>query len=128
MKIGRKEAILAFIAAVIPFVGRRANAQVQRLPTGSLTGVKTLAPQVSPEVADLQKRVAALEAQLVNMVGFTRDAYGNLSIQGTRDVKIDAGANFTVKAVSNVSVRASGTADLWGSATTTIRGSTISLN
>ncbi len=120
MRIGRKEAILALVATMIPFVGRRANAQVQRLPPGGLTGPKTLAPQVSTEVADLQRRVAALEAQLANQVGFTKDAAGNLQLRGNGSVRIDAGTSFTCWAGSQMDLRASSSVSL--------RGATIALN
>jgi hypothetical protein len=120
MKIGRKEAILAFIAAVIPFVGRRANAQVQRLPPGTLTAPRTVAPQVSPEVADLQRRVAALEAQLAAQVAFTKDPNGDLRLRGTANIRIDAGMSFTCLAGNQMDLRASGSAS--------VRGSTVALN
>lgn len=122
MRIGRKEAILALVATMIPWVGRRARAQVP-IKEGAPTRLVQ-----SPEIADLQKRVAALEARLASEVGFSRDAYGNLRLTGNRDVTIEAGSNLTVRASGNMSVKGGGSADFWGSGTTTIRGSTIALN
>jgi hypothetical protein len=127
MRIGRKEAILALVATMIPWVGRRANAQITRVPLKEPISVRSLAPQ-APDVADLQRRIAALEAQLASQVAFTKDSLGNLSLRGNRDINIDAGAGFGVRAGSNLSLRAGGTADVWGSAATTIKGATIALN
>ena len=126
MRIGRKEAVLALVATMIPWMGRRAHAQNPRAPLGEPTTVRSLAQ--TPDVADLQRRITALEAQLATTVGFTKDPYGNLSLRANRDVTIDAGAGFTVKASTNVSLRASGSAQFWGSGSTSIKGSTIALN
>ncbi len=118
MRIGRKEALLALVAIMIPWIGRRANAQVPRVPLKEPTTVRTL-PQ-TPEVADLQRRVAALEAQLANQVAFTKDSAGNLNVRGAASVTIESGANLTMKAGYQ--------AQLYGSGPTTIKGSTIALN
>jgi hypothetical protein len=75
---------------------------------------------VSPEVADLQKRVAALEAQLASQVGFTKEANGDLRLRGNGSVRIDAGLNFTCWAGSQMDLRASSNASL--------RGATVALN
>lgn len=120
MKIGRKEAILALIASVIPWMGRRAGAQIQRLPPrGELQG---------PDINDLARRLAAVEAQLANQVAFTKDAYGNLSLVGSRNVSLQAGGNLNIAATSNADIRASGTATYGASGATKITGSTIALN
>ena len=116
MRIGRKEAILALVASVIPFLGRRARAQVV---TRSPTRLPTLSTQTI-DVADLQRRVVALETALAGQVAFTKDAYGNLKLRSGQGVTIEAG--------TNLSLRASGTADLSGAGSTTIRGATIALN
>ena len=115
MPIGRKEAILALVATMIPWVGRRAGAQVTRIPPQELN----LRGQV-PDQSDLQRRVAALESQLANQVAFTRDASGNLQLRGNGNITLDAGANLTV--------RAGAQAQFSGGGTTSIRGSSIALN
>ena len=119
MRIGRKEAILALVATVIPWVGRRANAQIQRVPTKSPTTVQTLAP-ATQDLADLQRRVTALETLLANQVASTKDAYGNLRLRATTGVFIEAG--------TYLSLRASSQADLAAGGATTIKGATIALN
>src|SRR5712672_2626512 len=102
MRIGRKEAILALVASVIPFLGRRAKAQ---LPTRDPTRLQPLSTQTI-DVADLQRRVVALETALASQVAFTKDSYGNLKLRTGQGVTIEAGAN--------LSLRASGAADLSG--------------
>lgn len=117
MRIGRKEAILALVASVIPFMGRKGNAQLpNRAPPTTLRAPLAQAP----DLADMQRRIVALEAQLANQVAFTKDSYGNLSLRANRDVHLDVGAN--------LSIRASGTGEFSASSTTTIKGSTLALN
>lgn len=118
MRIGRKEALLALVAIMIPWIGRRANAQDPRVPLKEPTTIRSL-PQ-TPEVADLQRRVAALEAQLANQVAFTRDSAGNLTLRGAAGVTIESAMNLTIKAGYQ--------AQLYGTGPTIIKGSTIALN
>lgn len=119
MRIGRKEAILALIASVIPFVGRKARAQViSRTPLRDPT-LQTLAP-TTQDLADLQRRVTALETLLANQVAFTKDAYGNLRLRGNTGVYIEAGTNLTLRASSQADVASGGPM--------TIRGTSIALN
>ena len=66
MRIGRKEALLALLGTLVPLIGRRASAQ-DRVPLKEPTAMRVVQ---SPEIADLQRRVAALEAQLANQVAF----------------------------------------------------------
>ncbi|HEU5219826.1 MAG TPA: hypothetical protein VFU23_14295, partial [Gemmatimonadales bacterium] len=101
----------------------RAQAQVLRQPILTKSGTTQ-----TTEITDLQRRVTALEAQLATMVGFTKDAYGNLSLRGNVNVNIDAGSNFIVKATSNMSLRAGGQADLAASGAMAVKGSTVALN
>jgi hypothetical protein len=112
MKIGRKEALLALVATMIPWAGRKASAQ-ERLQA-------TPRQQQSPEMAELQRRVAALEAQLSTQVGFTRDAVGNLSVRSAGTVTIDASSSMMLKS--------GGIAELRGAGAVAVRGATISLN
>lgn len=118
MRIGRKEALIALVAGIIPWVHRRASAQVTgRLPVNEPV---LRAPVQSAEIVDIQKRLAALEAQLANQVAFTKDAYGNLNLRGLASVTIDAG--------TNLSLRGGAETDLRAGATARIRGATIALN
>lgn len=117
MRIGRKEAILAFIATVIPFMGRKGNAQLpNRVPPGTL---RTPLAQ-APDLADMQRRIVALEAQLANQVAFTKDANGDLRLRGNGSVRIDAASNFTCWAGMQMDLRASSNASL--------KGATVALN
>ena len=117
MGIGRKEAILALVASVIPFMGRRGNAQFpDRVPPGTLRAPLAQAP----DLADMQRRIAALEAQLANQVAFTKEPNGDLRLRGHGNVRIEADMNFTCRASSQM--------DLQASSTTTIKGATIALN
>ena len=120
MRIGRKEAILALIASVIPWVGRRANAQDRLKATPRL--------QQSPEIVELQRRIAALEAQLATQVGFTKDAYGNLKLRGNGSVTIESGTSTQINASGSISIKASTTAEVLSSATMTIRGAVVNVN
>jgi hypothetical protein len=125
MRIGRKEAILALVATVIPFMGRKGNAQIpRRAPVGTLRAPVDQAP----DLADMQRRIAALEAQLANQVAFTKDSYGNLTLRSTQGLKIDVGTNLDVRASSNVTIRASSAGEFAAGGPTTIRGATIALN
>lgn len=114
MRIPRREAFLALVATMLPWFGRRASAQ-ERLQAPTATKVVP-----SPEIVDLQRRVAALEAQLATQVGFVKDSYGNLKLKGAASVSIETTGSFAVKA--------SGSVDVFGSGPTAIRGSTIALN
>jgi hypothetical protein len=116
MSIGRKEAILALVATVIPVLGRRARAQVL---VKDPTRLQTLSTQTI-DVADLQRRVVALETMLANQVAFTKDAYGNLRLRGNGAVTVEAGADLSLKAFSS--------AVLSAASTMTIKGATIALN
>lgn len=116
MRIGRKEALLALFATLVPWVGRRANAQ-DRVPLKDPTATRVVQ---SPEIVDLQRRVAALEAQLANQVAFVKDGYGNLKLKTDKGITIESGANLTMTATSQV--------QLFGMGPTAIRGSTIALN
>ena len=118
MRIGRKEALLALVATMVPWIGRKANAQIIRDPVKDPTAVRTLGQ--AQEIADLQRRVAALETQLASQVGFTKDASGNLLLRGNMNVTIMAGFN--------MSIRASSALDLNAGGATTIKGATLALN
>lgn len=117
MRIGRKEALLALFATLVPWIGRRANAQDTRVPLKEPTATRVAQ---SPEIFDLQRRVAALEAQLANQVAFVKDAYGNLKLQ--------SGASITIESAMDLSMRANNQVQLFGTGSTAIRGSTIALN
>ena len=114
MRIGRKEALIAILASLIPTFHRRANAQ-ERLRDPVLRTTTQ-----STEITDLQKRVAALEARLANEVGFTRDSYGNLNLRANANVTFEAGGNMTIRAGGQLQVNATGPFSA--------RGSTIALN
>ena len=111
MHIGRKEALLVLIAGLIPWRGRRASAQERILRE----------PRVqSPEVVELQRRVVALEAQLANLVGFTRDGAGNLQLRGNASITIDAATSLTMRGGAQTHLAAG--------ANNRITGATIALN
>jgi hypothetical protein len=116
MRIGRKEALLALFATLFPWIGRRANAQ-DRIPLKDPTATRVVQ---SPEIVDLQRRVAALEAQLANQVAFVKDANGNLKLRGDASITIESAMHFTMKAGNQV--------QLFGTGPMAIRGSTIALN
>jgi len=114
MLIGRKEALIAILASLIPTFHRRANAQ-ERLRDPVLRTTTQ-----STEITELQKRVAALEARLANEVGFTRDSYGNLRLRANSHVTLEAGGNMEIKAAAQLQAYAGGALS--------VRGSTIALN
>ena len=132
MKIGRKEALIALIAGVVPFLGRKASAQI---PRGQVREPLTLADPAQ-EMAVLQKRVAALEAQLANQVGFTRDAAGNLNLRGAGSVRLEsttgltvmAGMGLDLRSGANLDVRAGAGLDMRSNGTTSVKGSVVALN
>ena len=114
MRIGRKEALIAILASLIPTFHRKASAQVRLKDPVLRTTTQ------STEITDLQKRVAALEARLANEVGFTRDSYGNLNLRANANVTFEAGGNMTIRAGGQLQVNATGPFSA--------RGSTIALN
>ena len=111
MRIGRKEAILALVATMIPWMSRKGSAQ--------RTTVRTLSTQ-STDLTDLQARVLALETQLASQVAFTKDLNGDLRLRAPGNLRIDTGLNYTVWAGSQMDLRASGA--------TSVKGATIALN
>jgi hypothetical protein len=138
MRIGRKEALIAFVAGIVPWMSRAASGQViSRVPVREPTAVSPpAAPVQTVQLADLQRRIAALETQLANQVAFTKDAAGNLSLRGSANVTVDVNANLSIRAGSNavfesanvVTVKGQGQAILSGGGNTKITGATIALN
>lgn len=132
MRIGRKEALLAFVASVVPWIGRGASAQavgtVGRVPLKEPFLAAPTNPAQTVQLADLQRRIVAIETQLANQVAFTKDASGNLNLRGNASVSIDASTNLTFRGGSAASLRAGGNASIDGAGGVVIKGSTIALN
>lgn len=102
MHISRKQALVALVAGVLPWVGRRAYAaDVKPVPTPAPSLPKTVA---QADFDALKRRVDELEKQLASQVGFSKDAHGGLTL------------------------KASGPLTLAASGTLIIKGSTINLN
>ena len=122
MRIGRKQALFAFVAGIVPWISRGMGAQVlTRPPVGTPTVLPTPAGAAqSVQLADLQRRIAALETRLANQVAFTRDASGNLTLRGDGNVTLDATLNLTFRGGSQAVLSAGGN--------TRITGATIALN
>jgi len=121
MRIGRKQALFAFVAGIVPWISRGMGAQVlTRPPVGTPTVLPPVGAAQPVQLADLQRRITALEAQLANQVAFTRDASGNLSLRGNGNVTLDASLNLTFRGGSQAVLSAGGN--------TRITGATIALN
>jgi len=115
MRVGRKDALVALVVGLVPFLGRRAFAQTVPTPAPTPTPIN---PQTV--ISDLQKRVAALEAQLASQVAFTKDASGNLTL--------NAPANVTLSSASTLSLRGTLQTTLSSQAGVKVSGATINLN
>jgi hypothetical protein len=111
MRIGRKEALIALVAGIVPWISsRRANAQI--LPE------RGTAPTAEQFLA-LSKRVDALAAQIANQIAFAKDANGNATLTAP---------NVTITATSNLVLKAGTTGTLQSGGTMTVKGSRIDLN
>ncbi len=131
MRIGRKHAIATLVAGLVPWIGRKAFGQeaspAQIPPASPAAGTTMSAEEMSATIKDLQKRVGSLESslsaqatQLANLVGFTKDASGNLTLRGTGSV--------TLTATSDLTLKAGGQGTLQSTSTLTVKGSAINLN
>jgi hypothetical protein len=95
MNISRKQALVALVAGVLPWVGRRAYAaDLKPAPTPTPTPPKS-APQT--EVDALKRRVEALEKQLANQVAFSNDGNGNLTLKAPGQLTLAASSTLTIK-------------------------------
>jgi len=115
MHTTRKQALIALVAGLVPWIGRSAYGQVAATPVAPAQE-KTLSQL---QIDELKKRVAALEQQLANQVAFSKDAAGNLTLR--------APARLTLSS-TNLSVISSGPAELVAASTLTVKGSIINLN
>ena len=69
MHVGRKEALFALIAGVVPWISRRALAEATPMVPATPAPAQLQPTQAQAvQIGDLQKRVAALEALLANQV------------------------------------------------------------
>jgi hypothetical protein len=109
MNLGRKEALVALIAGVAPWIVRRAEAEPAPVPIRSTPSTDAV------HIAELQKRVAAVEALLANQVAFAKDAAGNLTLNAPAAVTIAANTNLSLKAGASGLLSASGPLTLKGS-------------
>lgn len=119
MNLGRKQALVAFLAGIgslLPWTGRRAHAQTPLPPP---TG-KRVAPDPQGQIDDLKRRLAAVEAALAKQVAFTKDGAGNLTLAAAGSVMVSAGSNLTLKAAGPGTLQSGGTM--------TIRGPKVDLN
>ena len=132
MRIGRKEALLAFVASIVPWMSRGAHAQaagaVGRVPLKEPFLAAPTTPAQTVQLADLQRRIVAIETQLANQVAFTKDASGNLNLRGNANVTIDAGTNLTFRGGAAATLRAGGNAWIDGAGAVKITGAAIALN
>ena len=57
---------------------------------GCSAGPGALLALQSPEILDLQRRLATLETQLASQVAVVKDSYGNLKLQGNASITIES--------------------------------------
>jgi hypothetical protein len=115
MSITRKQALVALVGGLVPWIARRANAA-----DAAAAPARTAPPPVQPtvtlqkQVDDLTRRVAALEAQLANQVGFTKDASGHLTLHTASSVTIQSGGDLSLKSSGMAKLAASGNVQVQG--------------
>ncbi len=86
MKIGRKEALIAMVTGLVPWIATRgARAQAQ-LPPAPLPSIPNTTLQL--QITALQTRIAALETAAANQVAFTKNGPDlTLTAPGTVTIK-----------------------------------------
>lgn len=112
MRVGRKEALIALAAGLVPFLGRRALAQTPEQIPAPVPG--PINPQTI--ITDLQRRVAALEAQLASQVAFAKDAAGNLTLNAPANVTLTSAASLSLKGTAQTLVSAVANVKITGAA------------
>lgn len=117
MKITRKQAFVALVAGLVPWISRSAHAQLSATTTPTPLRGQTTPTQAQYDA--LLKRVTDLENRLASQVAFSKDASGNLTLNSPGAVSIMG---------SKLSLKASVDADLISSAALTFKGSVIRLN
>ncbi len=104
MRVGRKDALIALVAGLVPLLTRRALAQTAASDPAQLPSPVPAPINPQTVISDLQKRVAALEAQLANQVAFTKDAAGNLTLNAPANVTLSSGAALSLKGVAQTTL------------------------
>jgi len=80
MKLNRKQVVFGAVAGLFAWIGsKRAAAAVPELVPIPVPPNPTIA-HLAGAIVQLQREVAALQAQLATQVAFTKDANGNLSL------------------------------------------------
>jgi hypothetical protein len=129
MHITRKQALVALVAGVVPWLGRRAYAQVPGPVAEASVRVPTeAAPSTQLQLEDLKKRVAALEAQLAQQVAFTKDDHGNLTLKAAGSVTLSAPGSVTLNAVANLTLEGKAAIAVRAAGVVTVKGNQINLN
>jgi hypothetical protein len=122
-KIGRKEALFAFVAGLVPWVASRAIASPK--PTASPADPAAAAsPAIDLEglqtqIAGLTRELQELQTLVASQVGFTKAANGDLTLTGSGAVKISAATVLNLQSL-NTQVN--------GSATVAVKGGLVTLN
>ncbi len=116
MHITRKQALVTLVAGIIPWLSRRAYAEIAPRPSEPLP--RALPSPTQAQYDALQKRVAELEQRLANQVAFVKDSAGNLSLDSPGNVSIK-GLRLSMKSTE---------AELTAAAVLTFKGGIIKLN
>ena len=87
-----------------------------------LTPTLTLTPDLGTQVADLQARVAKLEAAL------QISATGDVLLKSDTAIGIQAGTTVTIKSMSSATFQSNGQMTIQSSGSMTLRGSMININ
>jgi hypothetical protein len=136
MHISRKQAVVALVAGLVPWISRRAYAQVAAVPVAP-TPVAPAQEKTTwqLQIDELKKRVATLEQQLASQVAFSKDKAGNLTLKAPAGVtlsgktlSLNCSGKADLVAGGALSLKSSGTADLLADGTLKVKGATIHLN
>jgi hypothetical protein len=118
MHITRKQALVALVAGVVPWISRRAHAELAERSPESPTRALPAAP-TQAQFEALQKRVTELEKQLANQAAFVKDSAGNISL--------DTKGNVSIKG-NKLLIESSSQAKVVAASDLTFKGSVIKLN
>jgi hypothetical protein len=114
MHISRKQALVALVAGVVPWVARRAHAAGgEAEPLGETLPTRTTS-KMQAQIDALTQRVAKLEKLLASQVAFSKDAKGNLSLNAPAKVTLACGSSLSLKSGSTTNLHALGNLKIVG--------------